>query len=104
VLLAAIPPVDDPQLRTATELPFGSDWDVSRFSATTLGWTATMAEEARRSSFGLFRFNVRFQPHIISSSMMALTSFRSKLESLLLCGERDDEYSITLLRFRRAER
>lgn len=62
VLLAAIPPVDDRQFRRSAELPFGSDWDVSRFTTDTLGWTAATAANARMSSFGLFRFNIPFQP------------------------------------------
>ena len=62
MLLASVPPVDDWQLRTPTELPFGDDWEVNRFSATRLGWMSTTAHEARRASFGLFRFRMAYQP------------------------------------------
>ncbi len=62
MLLAAIPPVDDSQLRRAVELPFGSDWDVSRFSTNTLGWSAVTVQSARKGTFGLFRFKTTFQP------------------------------------------
>jgi hypothetical protein len=62
MLMAVIPPIDDYQLRKPAELPFGSEWDVSRFSTQTLGWIAATAANARQSSFGLFRFNTPFQP------------------------------------------
>jgi hypothetical protein len=62
MLLAAVPPIDNYQLRKSSELPFGSDWDVSRFSTTTLGWTTSTVAAARQSPFGLFRFSARFQP------------------------------------------
>jgi len=62
MLLAAVPPVDDRQLRTPAELPFGDDWEVHRFSTDALGWTSTMADDARSASFGLFRFQMAYQP------------------------------------------
>jgi hypothetical protein len=62
MLLAAVPPIDDYQLRKSSELPFGSEWDVRKFSTTTLGWTAATARTARQSTFGLFRFSTPFQP------------------------------------------
>jgi hypothetical protein len=62
MILAAIPPVDHSQVRRSVELPFGSDWDVSRFSATTLGWKTVTVQNVRKSTFGLFRFNTPFQP------------------------------------------
>lgn len=62
MLMAAIPPIDDFQLRKPAELPFGPEWDVSRFSSQTLGWIPATAANARKSSFGLFRFNTPFQP------------------------------------------
>lgn len=61
MLLAAIPPVDDPQLRAAAELPFGEDWDVHQFSTTTFGWTSVTPQECRSAAFGLFRYVVQFQ-------------------------------------------
>lgn len=62
VLLCAVPPIDDWQLKTVAELPFGGDWEVHQFSARTLGWLSATADEARSVSFGLFRFQVRYQP------------------------------------------
>jgi len=61
VLLASTPPVDDWQYRTPAELPFGEDWDVHRFSAKMLKWTSATAEEARHSTFGLYRFRIAYQ-------------------------------------------
>jgi hypothetical protein len=61
-LLAAIPPVDDWQLRSPAELPFGNDWDVGRFSASSLEWKAATAVEAREAPFGLFRFKLGYRP------------------------------------------
>jgi len=61
MLLSAIPPVDDPQLRAQTEMPFGTDWEVSRFSASKLQWTSASPGEARSAILGLFRFYVHFQ-------------------------------------------
>lgn len=63
MLLAAIPPVDNPQLRAPCEMPFGADWEVSRFSVTKLQWSSASPDEARSASFGLFRFYVHFQNH-----------------------------------------
>ena len=62
MLLAALPPVDDRQLRKPEEMPLGPDWDVSRFSARTLSWSSVTPQEARAVSLGLVRFNVRHQP------------------------------------------
>ena len=58
LLLAALPPIDDAQLRITAEIPFGRDWDVGRFSATSLTWTPVSPIEARSAPFGLFRFRV----------------------------------------------
>lgn len=63
MLLAAAPSVDDPQLRTLTEMPFGTDWEVNRFSVSKLRWTSASPGEATSAFFGLFRFYVRFQHH-----------------------------------------
>lgn len=62
VLLAATPPVDDFRVRCFAEVPFGDDWEVSRFSVESLGWAAATAHDARSASVGLFRFQVAFQP------------------------------------------
>lgn len=63
MLLAAVPPVDNPQLRTPTELPFGTDWDVNRFSSRKLKWVSASSGEAASAFFGLFKFYLRFQNH-----------------------------------------
>jgi len=63
MLLSAVPPVDNLQLRTPTELPFGTDWDVNRFSARKLQWVSASSGEAASAFFGLYRFYVRFQYH-----------------------------------------
>lgn len=61
MLLGALPPVDNWQLRTAEEFPFGGDWEVHRFSPASLQWLPATAGEARVSTFGLFRFRVAQQ-------------------------------------------
>jgi len=61
ILLAAIPPIDDLQIRSVAELPHGEDWETHQFSATTLGWEAVKPREARKASFGLYRFLVHFE-------------------------------------------
>ena len=60
-LLTVIPPVDNPQLRVPTELPFGQDWQVNRFLARSLTWAESSIEEARCRIFGLFRINAPFR-------------------------------------------
>ncbi|MCO6435459.1 MAG: hypothetical protein J5J06_00030 [Phycisphaerae bacterium] len=67
MLLGALPPVDDWQLRTAAEFPFGSDWEVHCFSPESFQWSQLTADEARSSSFGLFRFQVAHQPQYFIS-------------------------------------
>lgn len=62
MLLAAIPPIDDRQLRAPTELPFGDDWEVARFSVSTFEWKAAAADHARTASFGLYRFKLGYRP------------------------------------------
>lgn len=62
-LLAAVPPIDDMQMRTPAELPFGTEWDASEFIAEKLGWISVEADKARAADSGLFRFHIHFQPH-----------------------------------------
>jgi hypothetical protein len=62
-LLAAIPPVDDWQLRRPCELPFGNGAPVSRFCPTKLGWESSEPSEARKVSFGLFRWDLPYERH-----------------------------------------
>jgi hypothetical protein len=61
-LLTSTPPIDNYQLRTASDLPFGEDWQVNRFSPSELKWTDSSIEEARSRKFGLFQIRVRFRP------------------------------------------
>lgn len=61
-LLTAIPPVDNHQLRASSELPFGRDWEVSRFSSSSLAWNKSSIDEARGQLFGLFRIRIQFRP------------------------------------------
>ena len=61
-LLTAIPPVDSHQLRTQSELPFGPDWEVNRFSSRSLAWIESSIDEARGRMFGLFQIRIRSRP------------------------------------------
>lgn len=64
-LLASLPPVDDPGVRYQTELPFGSDWRIDRFSPDDLVWRSATLDDARTASAGLFRFSLRHQRHVL---------------------------------------
>lgn len=64
-LLASLPPVDDPSVRSQTELPFGSDWKIDRFSPDDLVWRSTTLDDARVASGGLFRFSLRHRRHVL---------------------------------------
>ncbi len=64
-LLASLPPVDDPSVRHQTELPFGSDWKIDRFSPDDLIWRSATLDDARAASGGLFRFSLRHQRHVL---------------------------------------
>lgn len=61
-LLASIPPIDNFQLRAPSEVPFGEDWQVARFSASELKWAESSISEARGGMFGLFQIRVRYRP------------------------------------------
>lgn len=61
-LLTTTPPIDNYQLRIGAELPFGEDWQVSRFSPSKLKWTESSIGEARSRGFGLFKIRARFRP------------------------------------------
>jgi hypothetical protein len=61
-LLTSIPPIDNYQLRSPCELPFGDDWKVERFSASQLKWVESSIADARGQDFGLFQVGVRFRP------------------------------------------
>jgi len=62
-LLAAVPPIDDWQLRSDRELPFGNDAPVSRFCVDNLEWAHSSPAQARNSSFGLFRWQLPYERH-----------------------------------------
>jgi hypothetical protein len=55
-ILAVIPRIDEAAIRKSTPIPFGAQWRVERFSATSLRWEAASAQEARATTAGLFRF------------------------------------------------
>lgn len=61
-LLGALPPVDNRQLRRESDLPYGDDWEVQRFSSASLTWQAASASDARQTPTGLFRFRIAYQP------------------------------------------
>jgi len=61
LLLASMPPVDDWQLRSSAEIPFGKDWEVYQFSVDSLGWSLSDVDKVKSSSFGLFRFMINHQ-------------------------------------------
>lgn len=64
-LLASLPPVDDPKVRYQTELPFGSDWRIERFSSKDLVWRSATLDDARRAPAALFRFSLRHQRYML---------------------------------------
>jgi hypothetical protein len=64
-LLASLPPVDDPKVRYPSELPFGSDWKIDRFSSKDLVWRSATLDDARSASAGLFRFSLRHRRYVL---------------------------------------
>ena len=60
-LLAAIPPVDDPQSWLPSEPPSTPGWTIHQFSTTSLRWTGADLDRVRSANFGLFRFQQRYQ-------------------------------------------
>lgn len=64
-LLTSLPPIDDPQVRFRTQLPFGADWRVDRFSPDDLVWRAATLDDAAAASDGLFRFSLRHQQQLL---------------------------------------
>jgi hypothetical protein len=67
-ILMSLPPVDDTVLRRRTDLPFGADWRIERWSVSTLGWKAATHTEATSRSGGLFRFSLRHQRYVLLCS------------------------------------
>lgn len=64
-LLTSLPPIDDPCVRYPTQLPFGADWRIDRFSSDDLAWRSATLDDARAASGGLFRFALRHQRHVL---------------------------------------
>jgi hypothetical protein len=67
-LLAALPPVDDREMRTSSEFPFGNDTPVQCFLTSTLEWISCSPDEARKASFGLFRWQLPYERHYFFKS------------------------------------
>jgi hypothetical protein len=55
-ILTALSPIDDPQLLSPREFPFGDGWSISRFSMTDLVWRPAAREDLTRCRLGLYRF------------------------------------------------
>jgi hypothetical protein len=64
-LLASLPAVDDGCVRHLTQLPFGADWKVERFSCEVLGWRAATLSDAQSATGDLFRFSLLHQRHVL---------------------------------------
>jgi hypothetical protein len=62
-LLAALPPIDDRMMRVTSELPFGNDASVHCFLTSSLEWTSSSPNEARKAPFGLFRWQLPYERH-----------------------------------------
>jgi hypothetical protein len=64
-LLTSLPAIDDPCVRYPTQLPFGADWKIDRFSSEDLAWHSTTLDDAAFASVGLFRLSLRHQRHVL---------------------------------------
>jgi hypothetical protein len=64
-LLTSLPPIDDPCVCHPTQLPFGADWRIDRFSSEKLAWQSATIDDAASASAGLFRFSLRHQRHML---------------------------------------
>jgi hypothetical protein len=64
-ILTSLPPIDDPCVRYPTQLPFGADWRIDRFSSDDLAWRYATLDDAAAASGGLFRFSLRHQRHVL---------------------------------------
>jgi hypothetical protein len=64
-ILMSLPAVNDPTMMRSTEIPFGKDWAIHRFSASSLGWKSAKQPDAVSSNGGLFRFSLRHQRYIL---------------------------------------
>ena len=61
VLLAAMPPLDDPRNWFSSEPPSAPGWTIDQFSTRNLRWTGATPESVSCTIFGLFRFQLRYQ-------------------------------------------
>lgn len=61
ILLAAIPPVDDPRSWFPADPPLVPGWTIDQFSPTTLRWGEAEPTQVGRTPTGLFRFRLRYQ-------------------------------------------
>ncbi len=64
-VLTSLPAVDDPRVRSLTQLPFGSEWRIDRFSPEDLAWHSATLGDASTASGGLFRFFLGHQRHVL---------------------------------------
>ncbi len=64
-LLASLPPVDDPSVRSQAQLPLGSDWRIDRFSPDDLVWRSATLDDAAVAKVSLFRFALRHQRFVL---------------------------------------
>ncbi|MBV6425078.1 MAG: hypothetical protein NAOJABEB_02892 [Steroidobacteraceae bacterium] len=87
-LLASLPPVDDPSVRYQTELPFGSDWRIDRFSADDLVWRSATLDDARTAPAGLFRFALRHQGHVLFCCRGAAARIPAQVGKYLVLRQR----------------
>lgn len=87
-LLASLPPVDDPRVRYQTELPFGSDWRIDRFSADDLVWRSATLEDACTAPVGLFRFALRHQRHVLFCSRGSAARIPAQVGKYLILRQR----------------
>jgi hypothetical protein len=87
-LLASLPPVDDPSVRYQTELPFGSDWRIDRFSADDLIWCSATLDDARTAPAGLFRFSLRHQRHVVFCCRGAAARIPAQVGKYLVLRQR----------------
>jgi hypothetical protein len=87
-LLASLPPVDDPRVRYQTELPFGSEWRIDRFSPDDLVWRSATLDDARTAPAGLFRFALRHQRHVLFCSRGAAAQIPAQVGKYLVLRQR----------------
>jgi hypothetical protein len=87
-LLASLPPVDDPSVRHQTQLPFGSDWNIDRFSPDDLVWRSATFDDVRATSGGLFRFSLRHQRDVLFCRWGAASRIPGQVGKYLVLRQR----------------